>query len=192
MSLNAGDYIDVRALQDDSASAARSLETTSSRYQVSIERLSGPAVIAASEKIACRYTSTAGQTIEAAGSGEVINFETKDYDTHSAVTTGASWVFTAPISDYYRYDFSIEFADAAWTSGESIDLAVRRSGSAIKHSFKEVETSATTIYMLNIAGDIYLSAGQTLDAFLDHNRTGGNLNLTTTAYKIQASISRIA
>lgn len=192
VSLNAGDYIDVRALQDDSASAARSLETTSSRYQVSIERLSGPAVIAASEKIACRYTSTAGQTIEAAGSGEVINFETKDYDTHSAVTTGASWVFTAPISDYYRYDFSIEFADAAWTSGESIDLAVRRSGSAIKHSFKEVETSATTIYMLNIAGDIYLSAGQTLDAFLDHNRTGGNLNLTTTAYKIQASISRIA
>lgn len=189
----AGDYFEIYIYGAGNNSASTlTIAGGTSASSFSIARLSGPAVIAASEKIACRYTSTAGQTIEAAGSGEVINFETKDYDTHSAVTTGASWVFTAPISDYYRYDFSIEFADAAWTSGDSIDLAVRRSGSAIKHSFKEVETSATTIYVLNIAGDIYLSAGQTLDAFLDHNRTGGNLNLTTTAYKIQASISRIA
>ena len=188
----AGDYFEIYIYGAGNNSASTlTIAGGSSQSSFNIARLSGPATIAASEKVACRYTSTAGQTIEAAGSGEVVNYDTKDYDTHSAVTTGAAWVFTAPISDYYRYDFSIEFADAAWTSGDSIDLAVRRSGTKIKNSFKEVETSATTIYMLNVAGDIYLTAGQTLDSFLDHNRSGGNLNLTTTAYKVQASISRI-
>lgn len=188
----AGDYFEIYVYGAGNNSASTlTIAGGTNQSSFCIARLSGPAVIAASEKIACRYTATAGQTLELAGSGEVINYDTKDYDTHNAVTTGASWVFTAPISDYYRYSFRIQFVDAAWTAGNAIDFSARRNGIAINSCFKEVEVTASTIYHVEVSGEIYLTAGQTLDSLLDHNRTGGDLTLSTTGYRVQAVISRI-
>jgi hypothetical protein len=33
-----------------------------------------------------------------------VDFDTVDYDPHSAITTGASWVFTAPAAGWYRFE----------------------------------------------------------------------------------------
>lgn len=38
--------------------------------------------------------------------GAAINYNTQVYDTNSAVTTGTSWVFTAPIAGYYDVEFT--------------------------------------------------------------------------------------
>jgi hypothetical protein len=94
ISLNAGEYIDIRG-----ASAA-TLVAGSTTNTISVERLSGPATIAASEtvarsatKITGNHTSNGGDQIVAAWSGVIT-------DSHGAfnATTG---VYTVPISGRY-------------------------------------------------------------------------------------------
>ena len=89
--LNAGDIIDARA------DVTVTTDSGSTRF-ISIERVSaGSQVLAASETVACSYYSAATQT----SLTSQINFGTRVYDTHGAVTTGSSWRFTAPMSGKY-------------------------------------------------------------------------------------------
>jgi hypothetical protein len=119
---------------------------------LSIERLSGPATIAASETVTAKYWATASQTISAATRA---NYDGKIYDTHNAVTTGASWVFTAPISGRYRT--SVFFNNSAAVTGNPyIDLYI--DGSAYQgivsiYGLAGVGTGSSTVY---------LNAGQTI------------------------------
>lgn len=69
---NAGDVIDVRP--NNTMSVA-----SSSKNLLSIERLSGPAVVQASEIVTLRYTNTAGTVISGA---TTIPFATRTYDSH--------------------------------------------------------------------------------------------------------------
>lgn len=65
----------------------------------SVNLIQGPSQIAASEVIAARYTTaTAGSY---GTSGAILDYTTRVFDTHSAVTTGASWRFTAPAQGIY-------------------------------------------------------------------------------------------
>ena len=64
----------------------------------SMFRLSGPSAIAATETVAAAYYASAGTTSTVTTPA---NFDTRIFDTHNAVTTGASWRFTAPISGKY-------------------------------------------------------------------------------------------
>lgn len=91
--LNAGDYIDFRA------NSALTLDgTVPTGNWISIERVSGPAVVAASENVNAKYFASANGTSTTAVQ---INYDTKVYDSHNAVTTGAGWKFTAPVSGKY-------------------------------------------------------------------------------------------
>lgn len=91
--LNAGNTISVRSAQ--SVTIAPQGRST----YISIYRLSGPSAIAASETVAAGYLMTTSQAVTALVTP--MNFSTKLYDSHGAVTTGASWNFTAPISGLY-------------------------------------------------------------------------------------------
>lgn len=74
----------------------------------SISKLSSPQQIPASEKISAQYyisASTANTSI-ANTAVEIVDFDTKVWDSHSAVTTGASWKFAAPRNDIYRVSAS--------------------------------------------------------------------------------------
>ena len=94
--LNAGDYFDIRPVAGNWNGA---VYNGRSAY-ISVKRLSGPAVIAATESVNAKYNSTgsAGTVTSTAP----MQFNTKEYDSHGAVTTGASWRFTAPLSGRYR------------------------------------------------------------------------------------------
>lgn len=87
--LKAGDTITIRS--------SASLTLSVGGY-LSIQRISGPSVIAASETVGASYYASSNTSTAA---GSPINFAGKDYDTHNAVTIGASWRFTAPISGTY-------------------------------------------------------------------------------------------
>jgi hypothetical protein len=102
----AGDVIDVRLSGTITApSTVKNIFT--------VERLSGPSVIAASETVAAKYWATANGTTNTT---TPVNFDSKVYDTHNAVTTGASWKFTAPISG--KYSLKVYLANnGAVTSG---------------------------------------------------------------------------
>lgn len=53
--------------------------------------------------IIAKYRISANRTIDGTTR---CNFDTQIYDTNSAVTTGASWVFTAPRAGYYMVNFT--------------------------------------------------------------------------------------
>src|SRR3989304_3585101 len=94
LQLVAGDYIEIYLYgAGNNSSSAITLNSTN----LYIEKVSGPAQIAASETVSARYTTAAGQSIPN-NSNTVIDFGTKDFDYTGSVTTGASWKFTAPIS----------------------------------------------------------------------------------------------
>jgi hypothetical protein len=96
VSLNAGDSLSIRS--ESSITVFGQASGLTSFF--SIKRLSGPSAIAASETVAARFSTSSTQALTTTPS--IINFATISYDTHGAVTTGASWKFTAPISGKYR------------------------------------------------------------------------------------------
>ena len=102
ISLNAGDYIDIRG-----ASAA-TLVAGSTTNTISVERLSGPSVIAASETVAAHYRRSSGDGNQSLSSASSVVYFTGYYpskvvDTHNFVTSSASDTYaTIPVSGVYE------------------------------------------------------------------------------------------
>jgi hypothetical protein len=86
-----------------------------------IERISGPAMITASEKVIEKYEATASSanTSFADGATEIVDYDAAEINTHGMVTTGASWKFTAGRRDFYEVSASIR-----WTSSSNLSSTV--------------------------------------------------------------------
>jgi hypothetical protein len=109
-----------------------------------------------------------------------INFDVKDIDTHSAVTTGAgAWKFTAPVSGVYKVS-----ASAVYNAGSAVGCILRKNGTSYIHLF-QVQTSGTAYY--NGTTSINLVAGDYIDLSTDGSVTlYGLLSSTrTTAISIE-------
>lgn len=98
--LEAGDLVDPRFRQDSGGNLNIALSGPTVNH-FELVRMSGPAQVAASEVVAARYTTSAGQSIPDA-TPTIVDFGTKDFDTHNAVTTGGAWKFTAPAPGVYE------------------------------------------------------------------------------------------
>lgn len=89
--LEAGDLLTLTGLHD---SAGAEAATNSPQYTWLSAKKNVDSVVALGEsKVRARYKSAVGAALVAATQ---IDFDTKDYDSHNAVTTGGSWKFTAP------------------------------------------------------------------------------------------------
>lgn len=108
LDLKANDTIQLKIFHNTSGSIT--VAGAADAQWLSIERLSGPATIAANELVAARYSTASTQTINTTDT--IIDFDTKDFDSHSAVTTGASWKFTAPSAGKYEVEASMFHAAA--------------------------------------------------------------------------------
>jgi hypothetical protein len=81
--------------------------------------------------VAAIYRTSAGQSIPHA-TWTIVDFDSRELDTHRAVTTGASWRFTAPVEGVYVVSASIMFAaTTTWADGEVGDLSVYKNGSLV-------------------------------------------------------------
>lgn len=67
--------------------------------------------------IAASYKTAAGQNTNV-----IIDFDTKVFDTHNAVTTGASWKFTAPVSGKYQINSTLR-------SNTGVEIHLYKNGS---------------------------------------------------------------
>jgi hypothetical protein len=161
---NAGQTIDVRCGNTNSIAAAQN-------YSLSIQRLAGPSVIAASETISASYWVSANF---AASTTVPINFDSKEYDDHGAVTTSATaWKFVAPIGGLY----SVKFFGEITTGSAGINLF--KNGS-LNRPIAFIQSA------VNNGGtcDIRLNAGEYLDirpsgsvTFTGGILSNGNLNI---------------
>ncbi|NDE09889.1 MAG: hypothetical protein EBZ95_04895 [Chitinophagia bacterium] len=96
---NAGDYIELYGYQESTSTV-----TALTQY-LSIQKVTGPSAIAASETVAASYWLSANF---AASTTVPINFDSKEFDYQGSVTTSATaWKFIAPIAGLYEVNTSV-------------------------------------------------------------------------------------
>jgi hypothetical protein len=156
--------------------------TASAQGTLSIMRLSGPSVIAATESVNARYNTNAGQTINGASANNIINYGTKVYDSHNAVTTGASWKFTAPISGKYSLKAYNATNNASYAAGERLYMEIWKNG-VYDHTFAftRIQSAITTNFSVFGTSTISLNAGEYIHVNYVTNpntslQTAGDLN----------------
>ena len=111
----------------------------------------GPSAIAASEKINAIYKTSSGQSL---GTGVVIiNFDTKEEDSHGLVTTGGSWKFTSRTSRIYNVSGAIRVD----TVSRRLDLY--KNGSFVRCLFEPSNASETESFNTSIR----LNEGEFID-----------------------------
>ena len=116
---------------------------------ININRLTGPSVIAMSEKVVAIYNLTVNAS---AGPTQPVQWATKLTDTHNAVTTGTSWRFTAPRADFYTF-----FATAYGNQG--IEFNLWKNG--VQQFF--IGSSSAGGIIATGSGIVYLNAGEYID-----------------------------
>lgn len=109
--LNVGDTVSIESF---SGRTAPTFTVNLSAANFSVSRISGPSQISATETVAASYYATANQANTA--NTTKINFSSKSFDTHNAVSTGTDWRFTAPVSGTYDVaaTFGTSSAGANW------------------------------------------------------------------------------
>jgi hypothetical protein len=150
-----------------------------------LETLETPAIVA-------RYTTDAGQSIPN-NSVTIVNFEDAFYNTHNAVTVGASWHFTAPVGGYYAISAAILFSSTnTWADAEGGELQLYKNGAAYSRlDWKDNYGSASSIYMQLSGSDlVYLAATETLDIRV-WQISGAALALHNNAYYNYVSIHKV-
>lgn len=143
-------------------------------------------------RCAARYTTNAGQSIPN-GSFTIVDFEDIRYDTHTAVTTGASWKFTCPTghSGYYRVAVALLFTSSAtWAATEYAQASLYKGGIVYSHLARNMMESATTTNLFLVGADeIYLASGEYIDIRLFQN-SGAALALHTDGLYNHVAISK--
>lgn len=148
--LIAGDQISL------ALSANATVTTATAPYSTgfSMLRLSGPSQIAASETVKASYYGSANQT---PGVNTQVNFDTKIYDSHGAVTTGAgTWKFTAPAPGLYLVNSIV-----GYSSGTTGYARLYKNGSGFQY-LTGLNASGST-NLTAASAHIQLLAGDTID-----------------------------
>lgn len=173
----AGDTIDIRAFQDSGTNW--SVGTGATYNYILIERLTGPATIAANELVACRYTNTAGTTLTKSADNTV-PFATKDFDTHGAFVTDT---FTAPAAGKYRVVAGLLIAaGATWANGDYIQTEIYKNGASHTGTVWPFNTTYSGAIAAGVQGTLNLLAGDAIKIHTNPTKAAaGNVTLNTSA-----------
>jgi len=183
---SAGDTLDIYI----DADASFDIDSSSARTAVQITRISGPAQIAASETVAARYTTAAGQSISD-DTVTIVDFGTKTFDSHGSVTTGASWKFTAPISGKYSVKATILLSDGGgWAAGELYAAYIFKNAGHYSSILYGAQAAHATYQAIVISDEVQLLAGEYIDIRVYQN-SGAALTMAADANRNRAAIARI-
>ena len=147
--LKAGDLVSLRL----------NAGATVSSGAISIFRLSGPSVVAATESVNASYTNTAGTAI---GTGNTdVPFATKVFDSHNAF---ASPTYTVPVSGKYRVTVNFFTVGVTITTAQSVNVQVVQAGSAsvTNRVGRANGTGAANAYSINGTTVLNCLAGDTI------------------------------
>lgn len=112
--------------------------------------------------VVARYSSSATTTVNSATETRV-DYETKVLDSHNAVTTGASWVFTCPKAATYNVRASSRFGAAGWNAAETAEMYVyKNAGSYATVDYQTAESTTSRSMLLNGSCLVELAVGDTV------------------------------
>jgi microcystin-dependent protein len=180
---NAGDTISI--FVNNYTGSTYQQSTTPIENWCSIERISGPATIAASESVNMRARASALTSHGTSGSSIAIaGWSAADFDTHGAfATTG---IFTAPIAATYRVSATVSFAANAVGSRY---LEVRKNTSAEVTLANQIASSSIG-NILSGTCLVKCNAGDTIQLYAYQN-SGGTLAYVATAQDNVISIEKV-
>lgn len=172
VNVNSGDSITVTPAASNTFG-----DTVGSIY---IERISGPAIIAASEVVAAIYIPSGTPSFS---NGDVFNFATKSLDTHGAVVTGtgtagSGWRFIAPISGLYQVSYNSQ-------QSTSVDYNINFYKNASQGRIN-TSNSSMAFGIITGSGLIQLNSGDYIQPI---NSSGGTVTLN--GNNCQISIIRV-
>ena len=143
-------------------------------------------------QVLARYKTAASPTMNT-GAYTVVNFATVDFDPRSLVTTGAGWVFTAPVGGYYYVTAAIQIGPYdGWADTEAAKLYVYKNGGQVSQLDRRTSLGSASLVSIAVNGSdlLYLAVGDTLDVRCYQN-SGANLVLTATAEENYISIFKV-
>ena len=146
-------------------------------YFIKYTRHASP-VLAQGEVVAAKYTVSSAPSVPNSGFN-IVNFVTKEFDTHNAVTTGASWNFKAPSAGFYEIKTYIHFNATTYAIGNTRQAQVYVNNVGRDYLFHETTETANPIVEYQIEGStvVEVTAGSTIDVRFLNNRTAGATNL---------------
>jgi len=147
-----------------------------------INRLSGPSQIGASESVNMRASNTAGTSITSSLAN--VPFATVAYDTHAAF---ASPTYTVTVSGKYRVNANLTLASVTNTTTQFLNIQLQKNGTAFEDRFF-YGNGATILAAGAVSGVIDCIAGDTLRVQASNTNTIG---LNTTAGRNTLSIVRV-
>lgn len=158
-----GDYFEIFCFQNSGAS----INLLNSLSHVDIQMIQGPSAIASHELISASYWLSANQTTSAQ-----INFDSKEYDSHGAVTTGVgAWKFTAPAAGLYTFSFKV------YGGATAFNVQAYKNGSLYR-----VNTDSSTNFVAGGTFDVRLNAGEYMDIRPSSSATiTGNASLASSS-----------
>lgn len=127
----------------------------------------GAGAISSQSVVRAKYRlSAAAQSIPGA-TWTIINYDTKEEDTHGAVTTGSGWIFTAPLSGLYNVS-ACAFVASGYTyvASETYAISIIKTGieEIVGRWLSPMTASATNFYLPSLTANtiLRLQQGQTL------------------------------
>lgn len=178
--LKAGDQIQFDIYQD----TGTTLSLIGGGMSATIQRLSGPSVIAASETVAVSAYDVSGATVTSSLS--TIAYATKLKDTHNAFSGG---VFTAPVSGLYQINAVGYTNTVLLATNNYLSLNVYKNTSTRTISTQTNGTGGTLNYSCSLSGILPLLAGETVQ--IQVNLGAGSVALVNAAYLNSFSIVRV-
>jgi len=139
--------------------------------------------------VKARYTTNAAQALTS--SPTRVNFEDVDYDPSSLVTIGASWVFTAPATGYYRASVLLTLASATWTADDNVTIYLYKNAGAHQCIGRITGMVGDTLASCSGSGAIYLTAGETLSIFASQSSATASLALYNDGQFNHVAIERV-
>lgn len=138
--------------------------------------------------VAARFTTASSQSITNAG--VIVDYNVKDYDTHGAVTTGASWKFTAPVPGKYEIKGYMQLVPGTNAVADRLRMSLFKNGSVFEDiGVSLAQTTSAITHRFSFSGTINLVAGDYIHVVADLPTT---TNLAGSSQVNWISISRIS
>jgi hypothetical protein len=153
---------------------------------INIRRISGPATIAASEKVYAIATSANGQSC---ADGQTIEFEVIENNSHAAYSA-ATGIFIAPKSGICQVDAFITGNSTAQTAATFIQLKLVKNGSAvIRGQANTMDANHTEGVGAILSTSVYVNAGDTLKIVVANSTASSTLEASSEYNRISFIIS---
>lgn len=177
-----GDTLNAQVYQ----SSGGSINVTGSVYISRIDKN----MFGMNQRVAARAVQTSGQSIPNTGTPTLVTWDTvKTFDTNGAFNS-ATGTFTAPVDGDYRVTSQLLYINPTWTVGNGANIIIYKNGTAYSRQILTIQATIAQLIPLIASDLIRLNAGDTVQIYTAHDRTGGAVALSTTTGCCFVAISK--